>query len=449
MSGVWRKAEYVLGTYWEAGWAMRRQYSGQRIRSVQNERLRRLLSYSFCRVKYYREAFEQAGVTPDQIRSVDDLPRLPILTKQELRDRLWDFLPHDLPACRVTRTSGSTGVPVCIFADWHSRRLNSAATVRFLTAVGIPLVGRPMLNLLKTVAEPRRAPEWIIAQGLHRKHYLNPYILSPENCRYAEILIGRLKRPILSGISSSLRAFAYAVRDGRFPHFEPAVILTGGEMLLPEVRELIERTFGRKVHDLYACNETRNIAWQCRRACGYHINADNVIVEIVRDGKPAPAGEVGEVILTDLNRYAMPIIRYRNGDLACLAKEPCPCGCQLPMLAGIVGRTGQNIRLPNGSVVLWNHLKSQMTHPLIRQFQLEQDRKGDFTIHYVPDKKGDIRELDTLLLRRFHAMLGDTIGIEIDHVEVIPPAPGGKSRLVVSHYDPADAAAIDGAGDSP
>lgn len=305
-----------------------------------------------------------------------------------------------------------------------------------------------MLNLLKTVSEPRRAPEWIVAQGVHRKYYLNPHIISPENREYAEMLIRKLKRPVLGGLASSLRAFAYGVQDGRFPRFEPSAILTGGEILLPEVRELVEQTFGRKVIDIYACNETRNIAWQCREAGGYHINADNVIVEIVRDGEPAPAGEVGEVILTDLNRYAMPIIRYRNGDLACLAEEPCPCGCQLPMLAQIVGRTGQNIRLPNGSVVLWNHLKSQMTHPLIRQFQLEQDSQGDFAIHYVPDKRGDIRELDALLMRRFHALVGDCIRIRIDHVESIPPAPGGKSPLVVSHYDPAGMTASGGAGDS-
>lgn len=436
MAGTLHKMGYVLGGYWEAGKAIRRQYDPGAIRDAQSTKLQRLIRHSFDNVKYYREVLERAGIMPDRIKSVDDLRRLPILTRHELRDQFWDFLPRNLPACRVSRTSGSTGIPICIFADWHSRRLNSAATIRFFRAIGVPLVGRPILTLLKTQKEQYKAPHWVVAQGLHKKYYVNPYITSQENRDYGRILVAKLRRPVLTGIASALRAFVSGIRDGLFPTFEPSVIITGGEMLLPQVRELIESTFGMKVMDIYACNEARNIAWQCREARGYHINADNVIVEIVGNDEPVAAGETGEVVLTDLNRYVMPIIRYKNGDLARLTQAPCSCGCRLPMLAEIVGRTGENVRLPDGRVVLWNHLKGQMTHPHIRQFQLVQEGNGGFVVNYVPEQGSDTEELENLLLRRFRNMIGESIGIRIERREKIEPAPSGKSKLVISHYTP-------------
>lgn len=433
---VLRGMTYVLGGYWEALRAIRRQYSPAQTQALQDSRLRSLVTYSFQHVKYYQELSQRLGLKSDAIRSAGDLSRLPFLTKQELRDRLWDFLPHSLPACRVTRTSGSTGIPVCIFADWHSRRCNSAAAIRHFQAVGVPFVGTPILTVLKTQAERDRAPHWVVAQGIHRKYYLNPYVTAQENRDYAVRLHVRLRRPVLTGIATALGAFATAVRDGVFPAFTPRVVLAGGELLLPTVRDLLASTFQTQVLDTYACNEARNIAWQCRAGHGYHINAENLIVEIVRGETPAPLGEVGEVVLTDLNRKVMPIIRYKNGDLARFTDQPCPCGCRLPMLLEIVGRTGQNVRLPDGRVVLWNELKSQMTHPLIRQFQLEQDPYGAFTIRYVPERGGDTGALDDLLRRRFDPILGRTIPVQIERVSIIPPAPGGKSQLVVSHYRP-------------
>jgi len=435
MAGMLHKVGYLFGGYWEAAHAIRRQYHPQAIRATQDARLRHLVRYSFDHIKYYREAFQRAGVRPEQIESIDDLHRLPLLTKHELRNQFWDFLPRDLPACRVTRTSGSSGTPVCIFADWHSRRMNSAATIRFFRAVGMPVAGHAILTLLKTEQEGARASHWVVAQGLCRKYYLNPHVTSRANREYAGALIARLGRPSLTGIASALRAFARGVRDGVFPSFTPARIISGGELLLPEGRELIESTFQTRVLDIYACNETRTIAWQCGDG-GYHINADNVIVEIVRDGRPVPDGEMGEVVLTDLNRHVMPIIRYRNGDMARRMAGFCSCRCKLPLLAEIIGRTGENVRLPDGRVVLWNLLKSHMTHPGIRQFQLVQVRDGALIVKYVPEPGSEVTQTDALLERRFRDLLGDAIPVRMEHVERIEPAPSGKTSLVISHYVP-------------
>ncbi len=430
------KIELGLSTYWQAQYAIRRQFDLDQISKVQNTKLRSLIHYSFNNIKYYKEIFEQTGVKPEQIRTTHDLQEIPFLTKKELRDRFWDFLPHELSACRVNRTAGSTGIPVCIFSDQRSRKFNSAAVIRYRKALGIPLIGRPILTVLKTKNEPFRDAHWTFMQGIHKTYYINPYIDSAGNIEYAKELVMKLKKPVLAGITSAIRVLANKIKDGVFPSFKPSVITTCGENLSLEVRELLESTFGTRVTDIYACNEARDIAWQCRQARGYHINADNVIVEIIKNDKPVPYGDVGEVVITDLNRYAMPIIRYKNGDLVKLTQEQCPCGCKLPMIEEIVGRTGEDILLPNGKTVPWNQLKSLMTHQHVRQFQLVQNDNGSFTIKYVPERNADTKQLDELLLYRYRNLVGNSIEIKIEKTTLIPPAASGKSKLVVSHYKP-------------
>ena len=430
------KIELGIQTYREARQASRRQFDPGEVRRIQNSRLRKLIRYCYNNIKYYREIFQIADVEPEKINTVDDLGSIPILTKKELRDRFWDFLPSRLPECRVTRTSGSTGVPVCFFSDRNSRKFNSAAVIRSRKAAGIPLIGRSILTPLKTENEPHKEPHWTFLQGIHKTYYINPYLDSDKNREYAAGLLTKLKKPALIGITPATRVLAYRVRDKVFPYFKPCAILTAGESLSQEVRELIESTFRTKVTDIYGCSEVGEVAQQCRVGDGYHINADNCIVEIVNNEKPAADGETGEVVVTNLNRYAMPIIRYKNGDLARLSREDCPCGCKLPMIAEIVGRTGEDMILPTGKIVPWNHLKSLMTHQKIRQFQLIQNEDASMTIRYVPEDGADTRQLDNLFLSRYQNLLGDSIEIKIEKTISIPPAASGKSKLVISRYKP-------------
>jgi len=426
--------EFGLHTYYQAQRAIRRQYDLGEIRRIQSAKLKRVIHYCSDNIKYYKEVFQQAGVNPDKIKTSEDLYSIPILTKKELRERFWDFLPFKLPECRVTRTSGSTGIPVCIFSDRNSRKFNSAAVIRARKAAGIPLIGRPILTPLKTENDPHKEPHWTFLQGIHKTYYVNPYLDSAENTDYAARLLTRLKKPAVIDITPAARVLAQKILDGVFPYFKPGAILTSGENLSPKVRDLLESTFRTKVTDIYGCSEAGEVAWQCHWGQGYHINADNCIVEIIKGNKPAKDGEVGEVAVTNLNRYAMPIIRYKNGDLARLSRETCPCGCKLPVIAEILGRTGEDMFLPTGKTIPWNQLKSLMTHQHVRQFQLVQNDNGSFTIKYVPERDADTEELDALLLYRYRNLIGNSIEIKIEKTTLIPPAASGKSKLVVSHY---------------
>jgi len=432
MNNLINKIGLSLKTFRHAHRAIGRQYDPDSITRVQNAKLRRLVQYCFDNIKYYREQFTQAGVSVEKITSAEHLVDLPILTKQQLRERWWDFLPRELPACRVSRTSGSTGIPVCILSDSNSRMFNSAAVIRYRCALGMKFFSGDILTPLKTPGMAKRDPHRTFLQGVHKTYYINPY---SDTAEYARRLFSSLKNPTVIGITPAIRALAYKIRDGIFPCFQPRVVVTSGETLEPNVRTLIESAFGAKVADVYACNEAGDVAWQCRLGGGYHVNAENVIVEILKDDKPVCQGEIGEVAITNLNRFAMPIVRYKNGDRARLSAESCPCGCKLPMIGEILGRTGEDITLPDGRTVAWNQLKSLMNHPWVRQFQLVQNKDASLTVRYAGDKAADTTTLEHLLLYRLKNLLGDSISVTAERCDEIATGPAGKTKLVISYYN--------------
>jgi len=425
----------VVRTYWEAWSAIGRLKNYDRLVTVQSHKLQKMISYAVRHVKYYREMFESAGLKAEDIRDARDLEKVPILTKTELRNRFWDFFPQELPACRVSRTSGSTGIPVCIFSDQNSRICNSAGVFRYRMALGMGLAGRPIITPMKTPKDPwDKSPHWTHLQGLHKTFYVNPYVDTQENERYIGKMFEKLQGAALIGITPAIRKLCYRIRDGQYPRYRPSIILTTGEVLTAEVREMLEETFEAKVADIYGCNEGGDIAWQCTRGAGYHINMDNVILEILRDGQPVKEGQVGEVVITNLNRYAMPIIRYKNGDYARAGGGDCPCGCKLPLLAEIIGRSGEDITLPDGRIIPWNQLKGVLNDPRIRQFQVVQNVDAGLNVKYVHEPGVDKSTLEKLICQRLREILGSAVSIELVPVMVIAPAESGKSKLVISHY---------------
>jgi len=429
------KLSLTARTYYKGWEFIKRQNSPEEIAKVQNEKLTKLISYCFKNIKYYQELFDKYHLKPADIKTASDLVKVPVLTKNELRKRFWDFMPKELPPCRVSRTSGSTGIPVCILSDINSRMNNSAAVIRYRKNLGINFFGKTILTLQKNEQEPHKEPHWTFLQGLHKTYYVNPYTNQDSETNYAIKTLSGLKQPAIIAITPAIRALAYRIRDRILPAIRPRAVLTTGEYLSGQVRKLLEDTFKVKVTDIYACNEAGDIAWQCREGL-YHINADNCIVEILKDDQPAKYGELGEVAITNLNRYSMPFIRYKNGDLARFAGVNCRCGCRLAALSEISGRTGEDIYLPDGRTIPWNQLKGFMNHPDIRQFQLIQNKNASLTVKFVPEQTSDIEQIKNILASRFEGLLAGSVKFEFSIVEKIEPAPSGKSKLVICRYRP-------------
>jgi phenylacetate-CoA ligase len=204
---------------------------------------------------------------------------------------------------------------------------------------------------------------------------------------------------------------------------------------LPEnTRKIIENGFNTRVFDKYGSREFSGIAYECSAHRGHHVVEECYIVELLVDGRPALPGEVGEIVITDLFNRATPMIRYRIGDLAVAFDnaEPCPCGLAHLRIGDIEGRTQAIVHCSNGAWLpgtFFAHFFKDYEN-CIRFFQVEQVRKGAFTLRIVKNDGFQQTELDSAIshLRKY---VGDT-EIEVDFVESIPLVVTGKRSPVVS-----------------
>ena len=209
--------------------------------------------------------------------------------------------------------------------------------------------------------------------------------------------------------------------------------VVGVSDLCPESdREIIRKAFGRELIDLYGAAETGCLAWTCPAGEGSHINSDTVIVQVCRDGRPAPAGESGNIIVTNLMSRAMPIIRYDLGDIGRLSPKPPVCGLSLPLLEVIEGRADGVLSLPSGRrlspMFFYGVMKPVQG---IKAWRVVQEESGTLTILVVPNRNAPSGLNDSLRLH-VEERLGEKMTVEVMAVENIPLDPSGKVRAVIS-----------------
>lgn len=431
MKNVIENLYYASNIYARYNFTMKVQHDFNLLKRVQCEKLKWLINFAYNKTKYYRELFDNIGLSPDDINEPEDLQSIPILTKDDLRSRFWDFLPSSLKSVRVSRTSGSTGVPLCLLTDERSKIYNSLAVMRYRKLLGIPPVGRKILTLAKTPDGRSKKQYMTWLQGIHKTYYINPYVMTEENIAFINHTLLKLRGVSVIAITPAIKQLCSLIKDKLIRPFYPNAVLSTGQYIDDYLRKFIEHNLSCKVSDIYACNEAGDVAFQCRHN-SYHINADNCIIEITKNGNTVLDDSSGNVTLTNLNRYCMPIIRYLNGDVGELKKEQCSCGCSLPVLKKIHGRAGDDIKLANGKKISWHIIKSTLTHPFVRQFQIIQNTDYSLEIKYVCEKNANLVEIQKNIENRLNKIIPKNILINFAVVDKIPPQPSGKTKLVIS-----------------
>ena len=308
-------------------------FDREKIRNLQEKKLKQLLLHAYHHVPYYRDLFKNSGLKPEDIRSLDDLGKLPITTKSALQaappaERISD--QYKLEELVTEHSSGSTGQPFTTYFDQHFVMTRNNMFLRALHVMGY----RPGQKLMLITAGHNRKRPWL------RWHYAS--IESP-----AMELIARLNdiRPqILYGCMTPLRLMAlHARRTGQKIH-HPTTVISTAETLDENTRTLLEETFNATVYDLYGLTEMGLVAWQCRAQDGYHLSEDTTIIEFEYD----PHYQADKLVMTNLELTAMPLIRYQTGDLATtITDTSCTCGRQLQRIQRIEGRIVDCIHLSN------------------------------------------------------------------------------------------------------
>ena len=285
--------------------------------AFQNARVRRLVDHAYRNVAYYRGLFDRHGLKPHDIRTVEDLAAVPITSRSDLQALPAEEIiaRHVKPESLITRSSsGSSGQPFIVRRTWLEERIHGALALRALHALGLRINDRTcnVLRLQNPQIQDHQMIQRILAMmGISRQIFVDA-LQSPENIVQA---LGKNNPEVLSGYSGVLARITENVDKEKLRSLGLRFVNTGGEVLTSLMRHQIGEGFGVPVYDTYGSIEFHLLAWECRTTGEYHVCDDGLIIEVLRDGVPAVEGERGEVVGTDLHSFAMPLIRYKLGDV--------------------------------------------------------------------------------------------------------------------------------------
>lgn len=405
--------------------------TSDQIAALQGKRLRRLVSHAYENVAYYRRLFDRHGVEPSNVTSVSDLSAIPVTSREDIRDSaVEDVVARRVDPRRLLtwNTSGSSGMPLDIRRTWWEERTLNVRRFRAYREIGLRARDR-----IASVCRPQpigaNDHQW-----LHRTlQSLGVYRSVPVSCFDACVeIVQKLADAEPDVVFGSPGVLALVARNidpkSRF-HVLPRFVVVGGEVLTPSMREQIGAGFGARVFDTYASYEFSLMAWECPATGRMHVCDDSVIVEVIKDGRPAAAGERGEVVATALHSLAMPFIRYRLGDIVTKGEVGCPCGAPYSTIREIQGRIIDHFVLPGGRVVnpyaVTGPLKR--TAPWIKQFQLTQESEERFIFRIVPVTRPSRQDLASLSACA-KTIVGPEVRFETRVVPDIPLEPSGKFR---------------------
>lgn len=409
----------------------------EKLRLLQFERLKALLIHAYRNCPFYARRFAEFGVRPDTLAEPNDVERFPILTKKDIQTNWRDMIATNLDFSRLleNRTGGSTGRPLVFYVDRERMETRKAATIRHNRWANYDIAEKAgvIWGILRNDPALPHGRRPLRNRLFERCLMLDASSLDDSVMeKFVEKLL-RFRPKVLVGYANSLHLFASFLESRRVTGIRPRSVITTAELIHTHQRKKIEGIFGCPVFDRYGSRETSVIASECERHSGLHLNAECLLVEIVENGKPVAPGESGEVVITDLFNFGMPLIRYAIEDRAALSPEPCDCGRNLPLLRNVEGRVTDFILTPKGRYISGAALTIMLLGeiPGIAQAQLIQESLDSVRFRLVTgtDYSSSTEEI---LKEKCAEFLGEDIRIIIDHVDEIPREPSGKYRFSIS-----------------
>ena len=398
---------------------------------LRNDLLQRQIKAAYQQVPFYRRLFDEARVSPFEIKAIADLNRLPIITKKDIRQNQQWILnrKYKKTRCYRSHTSGSTGEPTWTYFDpysWYRKKYFSKIRARM--ACGMRWGEKVVILESEATRELR-----IKNRKLSKLFLLFPvtYLSIYEDPgRLLQRLIDLQPQNVYAP-PSSLFMLSQKVEQARKSIRSLKRIFTSSEYLAHPIKRHIEKSLRAKVYDIYGSTETKEIAWQCSRSDGYHINEDEVVVEVVdENGKVLPHGRPGNLVITDLQNQAMPLIRYRNQDQGLLLKKPCACGLGFSLMRPLSGRASEHICLPNGRCISPYLFTTSIekTRGLL-QYQIIQDRNDSIKVKTIFEK--GLFEPGSITIRSILANVTENqMTIELEDCINIDIAKNGKLMVV-------------------
>jgi phenylacetate-CoA ligase len=425
----------ILALQWQfersQGWAP------ERLLELQFRQIRALAAHCVSNVPHYRDALRAAGLTQVSELNPESFRRWPILRKSQVRANEAALramrVPAEHGATSETWTTGSTGAPIRVFHTQLEQTFAQALFVRDHLWHGRDFSQR--FAVILPMAKPGSQAGWGAPGAAFGTGPASLLSSTTDIDAQLEWLFAEQPAYLLS-LATNLRALLLRSREsGRSPRTVRQLVSTG-EMPAPDLRQLARECWDASVAVTYSCEEFATVASQCPGSEHYHVHAENVYVEVLReDGSPCAPGEVGRVVITPLHNFAMPLMRYEIGDYA----QPggsCESGRGLPVLDRVVGRVRNMARDPDGRR-FWPSFPAELWLSVapIRRLQLVQHSLREIEVRYVLERELTAGEAGALK-SALQARLGYAFEIGFSRVGEIARAPGGKFEDFISLIEP-------------
>ena len=396
--------------------------------------LRSQLIDAYENVPFYHKAFKSHGLVPQNFSSIKEIRDYPVLTRDDIQKNDTNFFSKKFKPDKVkqSHSSGSTGRPLWVSFDqdtWIRKKYLSK--LRSRTECGLKLGERVAIyDTDSAEALTRRNQQKLLNNPLLKMKYFS--IFSDIEQGITEMLQWAPQN--IDSVPSHLFQLAHAMEPNEVKPVALKRIFTSSEYLEPNIRRYFKDRYAADVFDIYGCTEIKEIAWECERHNGYHINEDEVLVEIINDDKPVGFGEVGDIVITDLRNKAMPLIRYRIGDRGLFRPGPCSCGRTFDLMAPSAGRSSDFIVTPDGhkfSPYLFTTAIEKINGLL--QYQLAQEDVHSITVKAIMSEQAGTQEL-LEIKTKIQAVLVEPMDIKVETCKKIDIEENGKFKVVKSTF---------------
>ncbi|MEA1967959.1 MAG: hypothetical protein U9N77_07045 [Thermodesulfobacteriota bacterium] len=414
--------------------------SKDELNDIQVRKLKSLLVHAGRNVPYYRALFKEGWINPDECNDLTFLEKIPLLTKDAIQtnqDALISINSNRKKLLKC-RTGGSTGKGLVFYVDDFKRASVVAFRLRGDSWTGVSPFSRSAMLWAVEKSPGFFSALWKQTKEVaSNQHVYDLWQLSQENVKQYVDGINRLKPELIVGYSTGLYMLSMLMEKENLKIFGQPKIISTAEMLTDQMADQIGRNISPLIFNRYGCREVGPLAMTCE-AGGWHINSDNVIFEVTDSlGNPLNYGIKGDVVVTDLNNFSMPFIRYSIEDMASLSSKTCRCGRGFPLISGMDGRSGEILMAGNGKLVHMSRIVLYMEKfNSISLYQIHQAK--DKNILLKLKLRQGVKNTDVIeksIVTGLEDIMGHGISIKVKSNEAFVKTGQGKHRYIVSDFN--------------
>lgn len=406
------------------------------------ERLRNIVTHAYYTTPYYYTAMKTVGIHPEDLKEPKDLARLPYVTKDVIESKKEQMVSARFARNRLekTYTGGTSGNPTSFYRNRACTAMRVGRQLGILELCGYSLGDRCALiwgvhddlpdndcgnSLKKRFRKFASAKETLCCTVMNSKIMMEFY----------DRLL-KFQPKVFYGYPNAIAQFAQFIKEKKLPKFHGKTTICTAERLTEEQRELLFEVFGGEVYNLYCTREHGCIGFECREHKGFHVDIGSVHVEVVSNGRSTGSNS-GEIVITDLLNYGMPLIRNKIGDLGKISSNSCKCGCQLPLISSFEGRITDMLYRPDGSTVAGVMLVDLfMDVAEIKALQIVQCKIDEIDL-FLEVAQSYNEAVEKKALSEIQTYMGERVKVNVRAVPEIPRNPiSGKFQEVICKIKP-------------